>query len=145
MAFSVKHFLLLILFSGFALAALINSERALMIEVVKLVTFGALVLTAYGIWANAGERRAYCAGFVLWGGLYYALFVVIQSERIDLGTDILLLWLGQRLDRLTQGGIVWAVYEKTGHLLLSILFGLVGGWVTVYFYRQRQRMLNTAR
>jgi hypothetical protein len=38
--------------------------------------------------------------------------------------------------------MIWAVYEKTGHLLLSLLFGLVGGWVTVYFYRQRQRMLN---
>jgi hypothetical protein len=145
MAVSVKHFLLLILFAGFALAALLNSERAVMLETVKLVTFVTLVLMAYGVWASAGEQRAYCAGFVLWGGLYYLLFVVIQTQRIDLGTDHLLLWLAHRLDRLTQRQMIIAVYEKTGHLLLSILFGLIGGWVTVYFYRKRQRMLNRTK
>ena len=142
MALSLKHFLLLILFAGFALAALMNSEQTFMLEIVKLVTFGTLVLMSYGAWACAGARRAYCAGFVLWGGIYYALFVAIGTERIDLGTNILLLWLGQLLDRMTQGRIIWAVYEKTGHLLLSLLFGIIGGWVTVYFYRQRQRTLS---
>jgi len=139
MAISVKQFLLLILFAGFALAALMNSERVFMLEIVKLVTFGTLVVMAYGIWANAGETRAYCTGFVLWGGFYYVTFVIFPSQRIDLGTDTLLLWLGRRLE---SGRIMWAVYEKTGHLLLSLFFGVIGGWVTVYFYRKRQTMLS---
>jgi len=136
MSISVKQFLLLILFAGFALAALMNSERTFMVELVKLVTFGTLVLMAYGAWANVGERRAYCAGFVLWGGIYYALFVVIRTHRIDLGTETFLLWLGPKLD---QGRIMWAVFEKTGHLLLSLFFGILGAWVTVYFYRKRRQ------
>ena len=55
MAFSLKQFLLLILFAGFALAALLNSERTFMLEIVKLVTFATLVLMAYGVWTNIGE------------------------------------------------------------------------------------------
>jgi hypothetical protein len=142
MALSLKHFLLLVLFAAFALAALLNSERTFMLEIVKLITFFTLALMAYAAWANTGESRAYCIGFVLWGGLYYALFVAIQTKRIDLGTDHLLLWLGHYLDQFTRGQIIWAVYEKTGHLLLSLLFGIIGGWVTVYFYRKRQRRLG---
>ncbi|MCI0331720.1 MAG: hypothetical protein L0228_00670 [Planctomycetes bacterium] len=139
MALSLKQFLVLILFAGFALAALMNSERTFMIEMVKVVTFATLVLMAYGTWANVGERRAYCAGFVLWGGIYYTLFVVLRSHRIDIGTDTFLLWLGPKLD---SGRIMWAVFEKTGHLLLSLVFGILGAWVTVYFYRKRHRLLD---
>jgi hypothetical protein len=139
MALSLKHFLLLILFAAFALAALTHSERAYMLEIVKFVTFGTLVVMAYGIWGYADERRAFRAGFVLWGGAYYLLYVVVQSRPIDLGTDALLNWLGWRLE---QGRVIWAVYEKAGHLLLSLFFGIVGGWITVYFYRQRQHRLS---
>ena len=135
MPFSLKLFLLLVLFAGFALAALMNSEGPMMLELVKLVTFLTLVLMAYGVWANSGEKRAYCAGFLLWGGLYYLTFVVIQSRRIDLGTDHMLLWIGHYLE---SGRVIWAVYEKIGHLVLSLLFGIVGGNVTVFFYRKRQ-------
>jgi hypothetical protein len=135
MAISIKQFLLLILFIGFALAALMHSERTFMIETVKLVTFAALVLMAYGAWSNVGERRAYCAGFLLWGGIYYVLFVVMKSHRIDVGTDTFLRWLRFQLE---SGRIMWAVFEKTGHLLFSLFFGIIGAWVTVYFYRRRQ-------
>jgi hypothetical protein len=137
MAFSLKQFLLLVLFAGFTLAALMNSEETFMIELVKLVTFGAIVLMAYGAWANVGERRAYCAGFVLWGGIYYILFVVLRTSRIDLGTETFILWLGRHLE---SGRVIWAVYEKTGHLLFSLLFGIIGAWITVFFYRQRIKM-----
>jgi hypothetical protein len=137
MAISVKQLLLLILFVGFALAALANSERTFMVEMVKLVTFFTLVVMAYSAWSNVGERRAYCAGFVLWGGIYYTLFVVMRSHRVDLGTETFLLWLGPKLD---SGRIMWAVFEKTGHLLFSLLFGIIGAWVTVHFYRRRQRI-----
>jgi hypothetical protein len=142
MSVSVKHFLLLILFAAFSLAALLNSERAFMLEFVKLATFFTLVFMAYGAWANAGQTRAYCTGFVLWGGLYYIVFVVLQSRHLDFGVENLLLWLGQLLDRMTARHLIWAVYEKTGHLLFSILFGIIGGLVTVYFYGKRQRILS---
>ena len=37
---------------------------------------------------------------------------------------------------------VWyTAYRSIGHSLFLLFFGLVGGWVTVYFYRKRQRML----
>jgi hypothetical protein len=136
MAFSLKQFLLLVLFCGFALAALMNSEETFMIELVKLVTFGALVVMAYAAWASGGERHAYCIGFVLWGGIYYVLFVVLRTSRIDVGTETLILWLGNHLE---SGRVIWAVYEKTAHLLFSLLFGIIGAWVTVFFYRQRAR------
>jgi hypothetical protein len=138
MAISVKQLLLSVLFVGFAIAALLNHERAYMLEFVKFVTAGTLVFMAYGVWASVAESRAYCAGFLLWGGLYYLLFVVIETRRFDIGTDMLLRRLGMQMD---QSGFAWALYEKIGHLLLSLLFGVVGSWVTVYFYRQRQRIL----
>ena len=142
MALSLKQFLLLILFICFAFSALLNSQRPFMLETVKLITFATLVAMAYGVWTNTGETRAYCAGFLLWGGLYYILFVVMQSKRWDFGVEILMLWLGQFLDRMAPGQIIWAVYEKTAQLLLSILFGIIGGWVTVYYYRKRQKSLS---
>lgn len=82
MALSLKHFLLLILFAGFALAALMNSERTFMIEFVKLVTFGTLVVMAYGAWASAGETRAYCAGFLLWGKRAPPPFEILTAPGI---------------------------------------------------------------
>jgi hypothetical protein len=143
MALSLKHFLLLVLFAGFALAALTHSERAYMLEIVKFVTFGTLVVMAYGTWAYAGQRRAYRAGFVLWGGAYYVLYVIIQSRPIDLGTDRLVNWLFWKLE---PGRGIWAVFEKTSHLLFSLAFGIIGGWVTVYFYRRRRALRrNNAR
>jgi hypothetical protein len=135
MSLSVKQFLLLILFVAFAMAALLNSERTFMIELVKLVTLLTLVLMAYGVWSNIGERRAYCAGFLIWGGVYYVLFVVVRTHRIDVGTDTFLSWLYLWMN---TGRIMWAVFEKTGHLLFSLFFGIIGAWVTVYFYRRRQ-------
>ena len=142
MAISVKQLLVSILFVGFAISALLNHERAYMLEFVKLATFGTLVAMAYGIWASAGEDRAFCTGFLLWGGLYYLLFVVIQTEHFDLGTDILLSRLARPLDHV---GFAWALYEKTGHLLISLVSGVIGSWVTVFFYRKRQRMLAQRR
>jgi hypothetical protein len=138
MALSLKHFLLLILFAAFSLAALTHSERAYMLEIVKFATFATLVIMGYGIWAYAGERRAYRTGFVLWGGAYYLLYVIIESRPIDLGTDRLVNWLFWKLE---PGRGIWAMFEKTSHLLFSLLFGIAGGWVTVYFYRLRRRRL----
>ena len=142
MALSLKHFLLLILFAAFSLAALTHSERAWMLEIVKFVTFGTLVMMGYGVWAYAGERRAYRAGFVLWGGAYYLLYVIIGSRPVDIGTDRLVSWLFWQLE---SGRGMWAVFEKSSHLLFSLLFGIAGGWVTVYFYRKRQRRLSKMR
>jgi hypothetical protein len=139
MALSLKQLLLLVLFTAFALAALLNSERTFMVETVKIVTLGALVLMAYGAWANLGERRAYCLGFLLWGGIYYLLFVVLRTHRIDVGADTFLAWLSIKL---SNGRMMYAVFEKTGHLLFSLLFGIVGAGVTVYFYRQRRRTVE---
>jgi hypothetical protein len=140
MAISIKQFLLLILFIAFALAALLNSERTFMVEMVKLTTLGALILIAYTAWVSTGERRAYCVGFVLWCGIYYLLFVVLRTHRIDVGTETFILWLGPKLNR---GKIMWAVFERTGHLLFSLLFGFIGAWVTVYFYRRRLKSQPT--
>jgi hypothetical protein len=139
MAISVKQLLVSVLLIGFSIAALLNHERPYMLEFVKLVTFGTLVVMAYEAWASAGERRFFYVGFLLWGGIYYLLYVVVQTQRIDLGTEMLLLRFGRVLD---HTGFAWALYEKTGHLLLSLVFGVVGSWVTVYFYRKRGKMLR---
>jgi hypothetical protein len=68
------------------------------------------------------------------------LFVVIQTDRIDLGTEMLLSRMARHL-ALTSPRFSWALYERIGHLLVSLVSGVIGSWVTVYFYRKRQRML----
>ena len=113
MAVSIKQLLVSILFVGFAISALLNHERAYMLEFVKLAVFGTLVAMAYGIWATADEDRAFCTGFLLWGGLYYLLFVVIQTDRVDLGTEMLLMRLGRQLD-LTSPRLHVGVVRENG-------------------------------
>ena len=34
-------------------------------------------------------------------------------------------------------------FDTIGQSLIALILGLVGGWVTVYFYRKRQRMRET--
>jgi hypothetical protein len=51
---------------------------------------------------------------------------------------MLLSRLGVQLDR-SSPRFAWALYERTGHLLISLVSGVIGSWVTVYFYRKRQR------
>ena len=37
---------------------------------------------------------------------------------------------------------MWAVFEKTGHLLFSLLFGIIGVWITAFVYCNRPKMLS---
>ena len=117
-----------------------------------------LIAMAYGIWLSSGERRAFRVGFLCWALLYFLLFKKSFSVGIT--------WLIKYAYRAVQPPPVIAFPPGTGggfsgggsfggggiqfpytnftpvfHSMFLLLLGLVGGWVTVYFYRKRERML----
>ena len=156
MAFSIKQLLLCMAYVAIGLMALANADKPFIKELVDLLTLGTLVFMAYAAWTRQAEPRAFRIGFLCWGALYYWMF----KRRFDIGT-LHLIDLASRMvqpDGVQQGGFGgggggvfggggfggnWvANFHSISHSVLLLLFGLIGGWVTVYFYRKRQRMLG---
>jgi hypothetical protein len=124
------------------------------------LTLGILIGMAYGAWMSTGESRAFRLGFLCWGVLYFLLF----KKIFDVGLSDLVSrafrgllnliwgesggvpqdWTLPEPPILSERGTVDFEYSNfyiTCHSLLLLLIGLIGGWVTVYFYRKRVRML----
>ena len=145
MAFGLKHLLVIIVYVSIGLAASVNADLPISNAIVGLLTLGTLTYFAYAIWTIVGEKRAFSVGFLIWVGIYYLLDVVSQSKYVNLsfGTAELLDALFGLFapDRYTAAPHRLKVI---GHPLFSLLFGFIGGWVTVYFYRKRQRMLSAS-
>jgi hypothetical protein len=168
MSFSLKQLLFVVLIVCVGLAALMNADGRFVSECVSLATVAIIVFCAYSIWINSGEPRAFFVGFVCWSVLYSTLFCWRYDFRLDIGTDDALYLIAQALDReprqtgqtdrpaaepdledlfgppavspLSQAPS-YERFSSIGHNLFALLFGLIGGWVTVYFYRKRQRKL----
>jgi hypothetical protein len=141
-AISVKQLLILAVYVSVALATLANAGKGLSHEVAQLITLGTLIAIAYGIWTSSGETRAFRVGFVIWGSVYFLLFVVIQTRWIDIGAGELLRVLRNQMVPDPNGAFE---FRMIGDEFLSLLCGLIGGWVTVYFYRKRQRILRQTK
>lgn len=151
MSFSVKQLFVVVLVISAGLAALANADKPFVAAVMRLSILAVLVIVAYSIWTSEGEPRAFRIGFLSWGGLYFLLHVVLDVESLHFGTRSLLSPLLKLqpdvFERDTQGvitGVHGSLYDqffRIGHCLFALLFGLIGGWVTVYFYRKRQQML----
>jgi hypothetical protein len=146
MAFSLKHLLVVVLVIAVGLAGLLNPNRDLFQNLMNVLTVAILIYFAYGIWTTTGENRAYCVGFVLWCGLYFISYTRKFFE-IELGLSDLLnplfLWLHPDVTsgRGSYDPMAASRFHYVGHCLFALLLGLIGGWITVYFYRKRQRML----
>ena len=154
MVFSLKQLLAIVLVVSVGLAALANADKPLIVGVVRLLTLMVLVLAAYSVWTSEREARAFRIGFVCWGGVYFLIHVAPRIGDLNLGTDMVLspilgILQPDAFERDRQGVItgvhetLYAQFFYIGHCLLTFLFGLIGGWVTVYFYRKRQRMQKT--
>jgi hypothetical protein len=151
MSFSIKHLLLIIALLALGLVALANSDRRLVIEAVQVSMIAIFVLTSYGIWISYGATRAFRSGFLVWASLYFLFHCLVSVEHLDLRTSRLLgpfltvfhpnvYTYDSQGTRTGVHGTIMRQYYFVGHSLLALAFGLIGGWVTVYFYRKRQRM-----
>jgi hypothetical protein len=152
MSFSIKQLLGLILVFSLGLGALIGSNNPLIASLAKPIVVGVFALFAYGIWTSKAETRAFRIGFLCWGGLYFLLYAVGDGKTIDLGLRylpdrLITTFAPNILIRDAQGTITqvngeWLDrFRLIGRCVLSIVLGIVGGWVTVHFYHKRQRML----
>jgi hypothetical protein len=161
MSFSIKQFLFCIAVVVIGLAALANADKLFIKELIDLLTVGILIFMAYSAWTSDGQRRAFRIGFVLWGLLYYWFF----KHNFDIGTTEILFRLSPafqkaiatspastsspdlfgppQLSQQRGPAVDWdKSYYSIGNALFLLLFALIGGCVTVYFYRKRQRTLN---
>src|SRR3954463_4473010 len=164
MSFSIKQLLLCMAVMAIGLMALANAGKPFVKELIDLLTLCTLIWMAYFAWISDGPRRAFRLGFVSWGVLYYWLF----KHAFDIGTTRLLVLLSAAFRNLDQrvsnpnnpaSGISapdlfgppqiasptaeWEEsYYSIGNALFLLLFALIGGWITLYFYRKRQRMFG---
>jgi hypothetical protein len=162
MAFNVKQLLIGVAVAAIGLAALINADRPLIAEFANLFTLVTLIVLGYGVWTTEGDERAFRCGFVGWGGIYFvatkwwSIVVIFGTyQMLALASHAL---LPERITKLRGTSPVpllgnepyeqaysdWLNrFDTIGQCLITLLFGLIGGWVTVYFYRKRQRMQRT--
>lgn len=161
MAFSLKQFLFLVAAVAAGLIAITNADLPIVAELVDLLTIGLIVIAGYGVWVNAGEERAFRIGFVAWAGVYFLAtrwwniaFVSATGKLLQIikwsyqpsrltdhpGSSVM---SGPSREAFIQAEGDWMNrFDSIGHCLFALLFGLVGGCVTVYFYRKRLQMLS---
>lgn len=156
MSYSTKQLFGVMLVIAVGLVALASADKEIIATIARQAVMVVLVIAAYGIWASQGETRAFRIGFVIWAGCYYLLHVVLNVGGLRFSTSYLLSVLRPTLlpgayirdpsGTVTRVHGSWFDnYDVIGHSFFSILFGLVGGMVTAYFYRKRQRMLSDQR
>jgi hypothetical protein len=149
MAFSIKQLLFWMAIVAFGLVAMF-SRKPVIGMLFDLLTLGILIAAAYGAWLSYGELRAFRVGFLCWAVVYFLLF----KQKFNVPVNDLI----RRAYRAVQppipglqngggfGGGGFGLhpnFNSVFHSLFLLLLGVVGGWVTVYFYRKRQRMLET--
>jgi hypothetical protein len=136
MAFSIKHILFGMAFIAIGLAALRNADVRFAKQAINLLVLATVIVVAYGIWTSQGEQRAFRIGFVCWVALFW---LTIRLE-FDIGADQMISYANEILRPKSEVGKWITAYFQIGRSLLSLLAGLVGGWVTLFFYRKRQHM-----
>jgi hypothetical protein len=155
MAFSVKQLLIAIAVAAFGLVAMLSEYRPVLGKLFDLLTLGIMVAMAYGVWLSSGERRAFRVGFLCWALPYFFLF----KKTFGVGITELINYVYRAATQpivVTPpttgfggggfgGGGAWTArysnFTPVFHSMFLLLIGVIGGWVTVYFYRRRERML----
>ena len=147
MRFNLKQLLALVVVVGVTAAALtVNFEMlASKSELVFLMCVFVLTITGYGIWTSVGETRAFRIGFVAWGGLYLFFHVIVPLPDHLRVNELLRAFLKKVVREVYFYDAFYPTVERFAQCVLALVVGLIGGWVTVYFYRQRQRMLSSSK
>jgi hypothetical protein len=144
MSFSIKQLLFCMAVIAFGLVALLSAKPVLG-KLFDLLTLGILIAAAYGAWLSHGEIRAFRVGFLCWAVVYFFLV----KKTFDVGIYDLIKRVHPEFQPMIVppvgyggGGFVtrFPTFYLVCHSLLLLLLGVIGGWVTVYFYRKRQRM-----
>jgi hypothetical protein len=158
MAFSTKHLLFAFIVAAIGLVALLNADLPILAELIDLLTLITLILCAYGIWVTQGAQRAFRIGFVAWAGIYFVLtkkwdysWNLATGKLITIASEIMFPSRITELnvsdptgERFLAAQAEWiGRYTSIAHCLFALGFGVLGGWVTVHFYRKRQQMLAT--
>jgi hypothetical protein len=162
--FSIRSLSAFVLVSAIGLAALKNDNEvwAGMLLLLALATLGTAVLGSVFL---RGKERAWWIGFAFFGGVYLALAVGPWfSETIEpqLGTRLLLNYVQAKLLSLRPDTIngehvtytqiqgillktpsgstvhLLAPFHRVGHCLFTLLAGLLGGMIAVWFYMRRE-------
>jgi hypothetical protein len=151
MAFSIKQLLFSMAVVAFGLVAMLSEYKLLLGKLFDLLTLGILIAMAYGVWLSSGERRAFRIGFLCWALLYFYLF----KRTFSVGISELIAYAYRAVrppivisptfggGGTSGGGFGGGVQFPYGnftpvfHSMFLLILGVVGGWVTVYFYRKR--------
>jgi hypothetical protein len=164
MAFSIKQLLFSTAVVAFGLVTMLSEYRPLLGRLFDLLTLGILIAMAYGVWLASGERRAFRVGFLCWALLYFYLF----KKTFSVGIAELINYAFRAVQPPPEftrgyggyggGGMTGGAYSGTYgggggiqfpygnftpafHSMFLLLLGVIGGFVTVYFYRKRASML----
>ncbi|HEX2475899.1 MAG TPA: hypothetical protein VHK01_14205 [Lacipirellulaceae bacterium] len=158
MAFSIKQLLFSMAVVAFGLVAMLSEYRPHLGKLFDLLTLGILIAVAYGVWLASGERRAFRIGFLCWALLYFFLF----KKTLDVGISELITRAYRAVSQPVVvlppgtggggiagggfgGGGAWPIpygnFAPVFHSMFLLLLGVIGGWVTVYVYRKRERMV----
>jgi hypothetical protein len=160
MAFSIKVLLFWMAVVAFGLVAMLSENKPVLGQLFDLLTLGILIAMAYGAWLSTGESRAFRLGFLCWALLYFFLFkkifdvgisglissgyreLIDHAWRATGGVGDMTLPEPPVFTERGVGEYVYPNFHLVNHSLLLLLVGVIGGWVTVYFYRKRERMLT---
>jgi hypothetical protein len=139
MAFSTKHLLFCMAVVAFGVMAMF-SDSSVVGQLFELLTLAVLIATAYRAWLSHGELRAFRVGFLCWAVLYFLLV----KRTADFGVNDLIGRAFRAFHPTNAGQQPWVFYDpnfsQVCHSLILLLFGLIGGWVTVYLYRKHRRV-----
>ena len=157
--FSIRTLMAFVLVSAVGMAALRNASDlwAGMMLMAALAAVGVAVL---GAALMRDRERAWWLGFGLFGGAYLIVSLIpplesrlptskglgyFRSKVSNWGSEVEVISIEPMGEHAIRGGqvTIWdenlVFFRQIGHSLLTLLAGLLGGIVAVWFYARRER------
>jgi hypothetical protein len=167
MSFSIKQLLFLTSVVAVCLVALTNASRPLVPPLMQMLLFAVLASMAYGAYLSTGERRAFRVGFLCWviamgtfgmtgAGNPYALLQAVFDRAAPLFKPKAeeLMALNPFPGAISNSVLTFSrteppteyewedSFRRVGFSIIPMIWGFIGGWVTVLVYRKRQRIIR---
>jgi len=166
MSFSIRQLIVFTSVVAICLTALANASRPLVPGLMQMFLFAVLASFAYGAYLTSGEKRAFRVGFLGWVvamgtfgmtgagnpyGLLQTAFNAVAPvfKPNEFSNSPPTQVSSSRLYRIgLSREYPPSEYEwedsitKVGYCLIPMIWGFIGGWVTVFVYRKRERRLK---